>query len=178
MIVVIWLWVTSYMTVARKKTPLNQLGFFIITSNERITTQFPKKVTQLLFVLVSTGVWTQKPCVLNGPVLLFGYWAGQCVSPRRPASQSGPTGFPFHFLLCGFGGAHKRAHARGGRARRDPHTNGCVAPCRHSDLTRFIYGGAIAVHVPTRISAESCCSWLHMFIPSNVRSIISSILKG
>lgn len=176
-VVVIWQWITSYMTVARKK-PSWSVGTFLLSllAKKIQHSSLKKKVTQLPFVLVSTGVWTQKPCVLNGPVLLFGYWAGQCVSPpsSQPANRD-PQVSPFISFFVP-SGAH--TSARAGRARRDPRTNGGVVPCRHSDLTRFTYGAAITVPVPTRISDENCRSCLHMFIRNNVRSMINSIFKG
>lgn len=112
-VVVIWLWITSYMTVARKKTPLDQLGFLLsLLTKELQHSSLKKKATQLPFVLEPTGVWTQKPCVLNGPVLLFGYWAGQCACPPPASQPIGTHRFPLSFpSLCPRGRTQARARA-------------------------------------------------------------------
>lgn len=154
------------------------MGFFIITSNERITTQFPKKSnTASLCIGVHWSVNTEALCFKWPRVAVWLLGRSVCVPPASQPANRDPQVSPFISFFVP-SGAHTsaRAHARAGRARRDPHANGGVAPCRHSDLTRFTYGGAITVL--TRMSAESCRSCLRMFIRSNVRSIINSILKG
>lgn len=150
------------MRVARKKIPLDQLGFFIITSNERITTQFPKKSdTASLCIGVHWSVNTEALCFKWPRVAVWLLGRSVCVPPRRSASQSGPTGFPFHFLLCALGGAHKRARAHELDERDVTHTPTAALPrVVTAILTRFTYSGVITVPVPTRISAETCLSCL------------------
>lgn len=166
-----------------KKKPLSiSWDFFLsLLTKELQHSSLKKSDTASLCIAVHWSVNTEALCFKWPRVAVWLLGRSVCVPPASQPANRDPQVSPFISFFVP-SGAHTsareqaHAHVRAGRMRRDPHTNGCVAPCRHSDLTRFTYGGAITV--PTRISAESCRSCSHMFIRSDVRSIINSILKG
>lgn len=167
------------MTAARKKPLLIGWDFLLsLLTKELQHCSLKKSDTASLCIGVYWSVNTEALCFKCPRVAVWLLGRSVCVPPASQPANRDPQVSPFISFFVP-SGAHTsaRTHARAGRARRDPHTNGCVAPCRHSDLTRFTYGGAITVPVPTRISAERCRSCLHMFMRSNVRLIINSILR-
>lgn len=112
-VVVTWLGITSCMTVARKKPLLISWEFLLsLLTKELQHSSLKKRDTASLCTGVHWSVNTEALCFKWPRVAVWLLGRSLCVPPRQPASQSGPPGFPFHFLLCALGGAQKRAPAR------------------------------------------------------------------